>query len=231
MGEKKRLGIIGGLGPAASALFYGMLTEKTDASSDGGHIDAVLTSFSSTPDRTAFLLGRSSESPIAKMKEARDLLVSAGVGVIAVPCNTATVFFEELQAGTDVPILNIIDETVKAAKRAGARKVGIMATEGTLRARAYQDALAREGLPCAVPDGRRTAMLMDLIYGNIKSGKTADMQAFYSVSEYLYGEGCDRIVLGCTELSLLPFPKDGYTDSTTALVESSIIACGYKLKK
>ena len=230
MSDKKRLGILGGLGPAASALFYGMITDKTKASSDGEHIDVVLTSFASTPDRPAYLLGRSGESPLDKMIEARDILVSAGAEVIAVPCNTATVFFRELQKGTTVPILNIIDETVAAAKRAGAQKVGIMATEGTIGSGAYQDALKAAGLSYAVPDEDGIKTLMKLIYGDIKSGKPADMDAFYSVAESLREKGCDMMVLGCTELSLLPFPKEGFTDSTTALAESSIIACGYSLK-
>ena len=231
MNEKKKLGIIGGLGPAASALFYGMITEMTDASSDRDHIDIVLTSFSSTPDRTAFLLGRCAESPIGKMREARDILVSAGVGVIAVPCNTATAFFDELRKDTDVPILNIIDETVAAAKRAGASKVGVMATEGTVKSRAYQDALEKAGLSFAVPDDADMRVLMELIYGNIKRGEKYDMAAFGRVSDRLLSAGCDRIILGCTELSLLPVEGGVYTDSTDALAESSILACGYKLKK
>ena len=231
MGERKRLGIIGGLGPAASALFYSKITDMTDAGGDGGHIDAVLTSFASTPDRTAFLTGRSGESPIGKMKEARDVLISAGAEVIAVPCNTATAFFDELQAGTDVPILNIIDETVSAAKRAGAVRVGVMATEGTIGSGAYQNALSRAGLQYAVPDDGYMRILMGLIYGNIKRGDPYDIAAFNSVAEHLRGQGCDRIILGCTELSLLPYPKEGFTDSTTALAESSIIACGYRIRE
>ena len=226
----KTLGILGGLGPAASAYFYETITEHTKALRDQDHLDIVLFSKASIPDRTEFILGKSPHSPLPAMIDGVHALVRAGADIIAIPCNTAHYFYDEIEKSSPVPVLNIIGETVRLARSAGARKLGIMATSGTVRAGAYQHACLAEGLEFALPSERAQAALMDIIYKNIKTAGAPDMDAFMRVAEELYQNGADAIILGCTELSLIRglenHPRYRFIDSLLTLALRSIEACG-----
>jgi len=223
------LGILGGLGPMASAYFYEMITEHTYAESDRDHIDIVISSRASTPDRTAFILGRSKDDPLAFMIEDVNRLAAFGADIIAVPCNTAHYFFDKLNESTELPIINIIDETCSHMLKNGKKKVGILATDGTIMTNTYQRRLTSLGLDFAVPNEKDQAALMDIIYKTIKQGKDVDLNAFTAIADSLKKEGCDSVILGCTELSLIKKLYDigdYYTDSLEVLAHRSIIACG-----
>ena len=226
----KTLGILGGLGPAASAYFYETITEHTKALRDQDHLDIVLFSKASIPDRTEFILGKSPRSPLPAMIDGVHALVRAGADIIAIPCNTAHYFYDEIEKSSPVPVLNIIGETVRLAKAAGIRKLGIMATSGTVKAGAYQEACLAEGLDFTLPTERSQAALMDIIYKDIKTSGAPDMDAFMRVAEELYENGAGAIVLGCTELSLIRglenHPRYLFIDSLLTLALRSIEACG-----
>ena len=96
--HKPVLGILGGLGPAASCYLYQMLTDHTPAARDQDHLDIVISSRASTPDRTAFILGQSDEDPFAVMEQDGRSLVAYGATVLAIPCNTAHYFYDRLAA-------------------------------------------------------------------------------------------------------------------------------------
>ena len=132
--KKPVLGILGGLGPAASCYLYQMLIDHTPAGRDQDHIDLVLSSRASTPDRTAFILGKSDEDPFDVMEQDGRSLVAYGATVLAIPCNTAHYFYDRLAAALPVPVLNMPELTVAEAKAAGCRKLGVLATDGTLLA-------------------------------------------------------------------------------------------------
>ena len=100
----------------------------------------MLISGADIPDRSEFILGKSDRSPLPLMKEDVLKLASVGAELIAIPCNTAHYFFDELSAVSPVPVLNIVRETVALAKKSGAKKLGILATTGTIAAHAYQEA-------------------------------------------------------------------------------------------
>ena len=91
--QKQVLGILGGLGPAASCYLYQMLIDHTPATCDQDHIDIVISSRASTPDRTAFIMGKSKDDPFAVMEQDGFSLVHYGATVLAIPCNTAHYFF------------------------------------------------------------------------------------------------------------------------------------------
>jgi aspartate racemase len=122
----KTLGILGGLGPAASVYFYQLITQHTEALCDQDHLDIVLISKASIPDRTEYILGISADSPLPAMTEGVKKLAEAGAQIIAVPCNTAHYFYDEIERISPVPVLNIVKETVSLAQSAGIRKLGIM---------------------------------------------------------------------------------------------------------
>lgn len=230
MAEKKVLGILGGLGPAASVYFYDLITRHTLASRDRDHLDVIVVSAASTPDRTAYITGKSKDSPLGPMKKAAGTLYRAGAEIIAVPCNTAQYFFDELQKSSPVPIMNIVRETAANAKRLGAKRVGVLATDGTIISGSYKSECERLGMEYAVPDEDGQRRLMDIIYKSIKTASPPDIGAFDAISDELFARGCDFVILGCTELSLLPKDKlknaDKFIDSLLVLTCRAITECG-----
>ena len=227
---KKTLGILGGLGPMSSVYFYKMITEHTAAKCDQDHIDVVLISGASVPDRTEFITGKSVISPLPAMKTGIHKLCATGADIIAVPCNTAHYFYNEMAKESSVPVLNIIEETVKQAKKAGAKKLGIMATKGTVSAGSYQHTCAQYGMDFAVPSESSTKLLMDIIYGCVKCAKEPDAAKLRYVAGELSDCGCDMLILGCTELSLIRAgeicPDCRFLDSLLVLAKVSIEKCG-----
>ncbi len=226
----KTLGILGGLGPAASVYFYQLITEHTLAKRDCDHLNLVLFSGADIPDRSEFIMGKSDRSPLPLMKEDVRKLVSVGADLIAIPCNTAHYFFDEIQASSPVPVLNIVRETVQLAGRTGAKHIGILATTGTVMAGAYQQAAKEEGLRYSVPSEHEQATLMRIIYDDIKSASMPNFDSFYAIADTLMKKGCDALILGCTELSLIPkderFDRYPFIDSLFVLARKCISECG-----
>lgn len=223
------LGILGGLGPMATAYFYELLTRHTQAACDQDHIDVVISSRASTPDRTAYILGQSAADPFAALAESAARLAAFGADVLVIPCNTAHYFYDRLCAAVDVPILNMVEQTVLAAKRGGCRTLGVLATTGTVRTGLYQNMCETHGLACAVPDAAAQQCVMDVIYRDVKQGRRADRAAFERAVGSLRAQGCDRVVLGCTELSLVKRDEGldaFYLDSMQALARSVLLLFG-----
>ena len=213
----------------SSVYFYEMLTRHTDAKRDQDHLDLILSSGATTPDRTAFILGQSPNSPLPRMVADAESLIAAGAELIAIPCNTAHYFYDALAESIAVPVINILHETVATLAGLGVRKIGILATAGTVASGAYQHMCRQFGLDCAVPDPAGQAVIHSMIYDQIKEGRPVDMAAFAAVSARLLDVGCERLVLGCTELSLLKRDEElgaPYFDSLEALAYRSILACG-----
>ncbi len=221
------LGVLGGLGPMSTVYFCELLTSHTKAATDADHIDMLISSRASTPDRTAFILGESDCDPLPVMQEEALRLCRAGAELIVIPCNTAHYFYEGLQAGCPVPILNIIEETVDHLAQNGVSTFGLLATEGTVRSRAYHRLAEPRGLSCLTPTEEEQAVISSIIYDEIKQNKPANRAAFLQVAASLRARGCERLVLGCTELSLLK--KQGldeyFLDSLEVLAYRTILAC------
>lgn len=223
------IGILGGLGPMAGVYFYQMLIEHTPARRDQDHIDVVLSGRATTPDRTAYILGQSDEDPFSIMEQDAQNLVRYGATLISIPCNTAHYFYDRLARSLTVPVLNMVEETVLAAKGMGCRKLGILATSGTVDSHTYQRMCALHGVEYATPAPEMQKKLMSIIYDDIKPGKPVHMEEFYAVAEDLKAQGCQLAVLGCTELSLIKrdYGLDRfYLDSSEVLAKRSIEACG-----
>ena len=197
------LGILGGLGPSSTVYFYEMLTSLTKAGCDQEHLDIVISSRASTPDRTAYILGKSDENPLDYMVKDAKKLVDFGADAIAIPCNTAHFFYDSIAENVCVPVLNIISVTVDEVKKTGGKTIGLLATEGTAKSQSYQMMAHKKGIECIVPDENEQRIISSIIYDDIKKGKNPDINAFMSVANSLISRGADRLVLGCTELSLL----------------------------
>ncbi|MCR5214276.1 MAG: amino acid racemase [Eubacterium sp.] len=232
------LGVLGGLGPLATVYFMDLLVKMTDADKDQDHIPALVMNDAEIPDRTAFILGKSDESPLPKMKENAKLLERCGCDYIVIPCNTAHYFYDEVQSQVKVPIINILDETVKYACKEvpNIKKIGVLATEGTLESGSYKKYIEKYGLEEVVPDKEDADILMDIIYGQVKAGKPVNMVAFNRLITNLARKGSDVVVLGCTELSIinsdynLTETNRFIIDSMEVLARASIEKCGKRVR-
>ena len=226
-------GIIGGLGPMATAYLLQLIVDMTDAATDQEHLDAIVFNRPTVPDRTAYILDNTKPSPVPPMVDMAQKLESLGVCAIGTPCVTAHSFHEELQRSVNVPFIHMVQETAAYLKAAGCKKAGIMATTGTVRMGLFQTALAENGVAFALPDEEMQQNVMSLIYDNVKAGLPADMEKFRAVSDHLRKEGCDAIILGCTELSIIKRDNDigsGYLDALEVLALTAILTCGKKIK-
>lgn len=223
------LGILGGLGPMATVYFYEMITAHTKAKCDQDHIDIVINSRATTPDRTSFIIGKSSENPLEIMVADSKRLKEYGVTLLAIPCNTAHYFYDMLTDAIDIPFLNIMEETAAYLDGMGVKRVGVMATEGTVSTKTYNRYLEAHGIECITPTEAEQRLVTDIIYGDIKLGKRADMEKFNAVAESLFNKGAERIILGCTELSLIKRNEgldSRFVDSLEVLAKRAIEACG-----
>lgn len=230
--EKKVLGIIGGVGPLATMLLGEMIVKRTKAKTDQQHVNMVITNNTSIPDRTTYILDRSKANPVPVMISDAAKLKSIGAEVLAVPCNTAHSFYQDIHQGADMQVLHMINETAKRAAQIGAKKVGILATTGTLTASVYQLACQHAGVQPVVPDEETQELVMSVIYDDVKAGRPVDFLKWQQIINKLEELGCDRIILGCTELSIVKKElnlDDMYIDSLMVLAESAILACGYEL--
>ncbi len=230
----KKLGVIGGMGPLATAHFYELIIQMTDATKDQDHIDMVIYSKASIPDRTDYILGNSQENPVTTMIEAGKSLVLSGVDYIAIPCVTGHNFYDQIAANLEVPVIHMIKETVRYLKLHGVQCAGIMATDGTIISKIFQNELERSGIKAVIPSQRMQTYISSLIYQNIKANLPPDMDKFYAVSEELKSNSAEIIILGCTELSLIKRDNSigsGFLDALEVLAMHSIQLCDAKIKK
>lgn len=229
------LGVLGGLGPAASAFFYQRITDHTEALSDQDHIDMIILSHASMPDRTGALLSGDVACVIEEFTKDLKKLEAFGVKNIAIPCNTSHAFFEEMQASVKVPIINMIEESVKYAINTipNVKKIGIMATDGTLLSKVYHKECEKNGIECIVPTPDRQKDVMHIIYDQVKKGKRGSKKLFDQVVLELTNNGADAIILACTELSVYreyEHVPNICIDAMDVLVKEAIVRSGYSLK-
>ncbi|MCK1990612.1 amino acid racemase [Lysinibacillus fusiformis] len=230
--KKQTLGIIGGVGPLATMFIGEMIVRRTKAQKDQEHLHTIIDNDTNIPDRTAFILDNTKENPVPVIIEDAKKLASVGADMIAIPCNTAHTFYDEIQEGSPIPILHMIRETAKRASELGAERVGILATTGTLTSHMYQDALEEYGITPVVPDNEMRAHVMSIIYDYVKAGKNVTQDDWQPIEDAMLALNCDRLVLGCTELSIVNRDlklSNIYIDSLIVLAERAILACGYEL--
>lgn len=233
--QKKKLGIIGGIGPLATVYFADLVIRLTKADSDQEHIPMLIYNDTDIPDRTEYILDNTKENPLPLMIRDAKKLEAEGCDVLAMPCNTAHYFFDELQANVGVPLLSILEESVCFAEKKlpGLKKLGVLATDGTLRSGAYHHTLEKHGLQICVPSEREQAALTEIIYGQVKASRKIDIDGFLSIAEGLGRQGAEAVILGCTELSVIR-GKFGlydtfFVDSSECLARAAVTACGKEI--
>ena len=223
------LGIIGGLGPMATAYFMELIISMTRADTDQEHIEMVILNRPQTPDRTGYILGRSKENPIDDITDMGLFLKKSGADVLAIPCITAHYFHDELEEKLGMKVEHIIRETASYLKERGIRKCGIMATDGTVQSGLFQAELSRLGMETLVPGEEDQKKVMALIYEDVKAGRPIRTQFFEEVVSDLKARGAQVIILGCTELSMIkkdhPVPA-GILDAMEVLAATVVKRCG-----
>ena len=232
--SKKVIGILGGMGPLATADLFQKITLHTAAACDQEHPRVCIDSNTNIADRTAALLHGGAD-PVPEMVKSAKRLESIGADFLIMPCNTAHNYYKQVSAAVNIPVLHMIALTRDALRARGVRCAGLLATDGTVQTGIYQRTFADSGVELLTPESAddQTAV-MDLIYNGVKAGDLShDTAAFRAACEHLLARGAEVLVLGCTELPVafelyrLDYPR---IDPTLELALGAIRAAGYETK-
>lgn len=225
----RKLGVIGGLGPMATALFMKMAIEMTAADVDQDHIEMIVYNCPQIPDRTNFILGTSQDDPTVEMIRIGKKLAERDADLIAIPCITANFFYEKLSREIPVKIIDMVEELCSYLAERDIRCVGLMATSGTIRSGLFQRAFARHGCRLVLPSEERQRDVMHIIYQDVKANRPAEMDRFSAVSRELRQAGAQVVILGCTELSVVRENEElggGYLDAMQLMAKCAVETCG-----
>ena len=232
----KTPGIIGGMGPSATCDLMQKIIDNTDASDDQHNIHLIVDQNTDVPDRTAAIL-KGGADPMPELIASAKRLESAGADFLCMSCNTAHYFHERLQKEVDIPILHMPAESAKELKRRGVRKVGLLATDGTIRTGVYHKVLATECIEPVVPDEKDQKTVMHLIYGCVKPNLPVERYPRKEVADlvaHLKAKGVEAFLLACTELPIaferLGY-REGFVDPTLVLARKIVETAGAPLRK
>jgi aspartate racemase len=208
------IGVMGGMGAAAANQFGSLLIKlKTDAKSDQEHARVLLDQATDIPDRTA-ALNSGGPSPVPNMEASLKRLDAAGADLVAVTCNTAHGFIDDMQAaigkfGLKLELLHIasatIDELVR--QKPEAKRIGLLATSGTVDSKLYENHAEKMGkeFEWVYPsEDSQASKVMAGIYEHVKAGDLAGGQKLLlEAAQELRNNGADAILLACTEIPLV----------------------------
>lgn len=211
------LGVLGGMGPAATVEFLDRLIRLTPASRDQDHLPVIVFGNPQVPDRSSAIMGVGLD-PLPHLLAGIEFLNQAGVGLIAIPCNTSHHWYEQLRARSAAPILHIAQVTVNSIPTENAHRVAVFATRGTLASGFYGRELQRRGLVTVQVDdalqGRVDACIRDVKAGEMRSA----VRRLKSAAAGAAANGATALVLGCTELSVA---ADGAKRLELPVIDSS----------
>lgn len=214
-----RIGVFGGMGPLATVDFMEKLVRLTPATRDQDHIPMLVASLPHTHDRSSAILGRGRD-PLPQLLEGIDLLNHAGVGVIAIPCNSSHHWFAQLSERSEAPLLHIAEASVMAVPRLSTMRVAIFATRGALFSGFYQRSLHGQGLDYFLPDSEGAQHEVDLCIREVKAGRfdvagTALERACAAAA----AAGATAVIMGCTEIPIASRHAD---TAGLVLIDSSL---------
>jgi len=221
------LGVLGGMGPLATADFLRKLVKKTPSATDQGHIPVLLYGDCTIPDRTANIVG-AGPSPLPKLLEGIRFLNDNGARAICIPCNSAHCWFDDMQAASKVPLLHIVRASAAQVrkKNASAKTVGVMSTFGTHSMGIYRNTLIDMGYSVVTPTDQEFETLVTPGIAMMKANDWAGAEnAYEKAATLISSRGAELIILGCTEI---PFGMERqyrnnpskFVDSNDALVDA-----------
>jgi aspartate racemase len=220
------VGVLGGMGPLATLDFLHKMLRATPAQSDQEHVPVIVSSIPQVPDRTAAFRGEG-ESPLAAMVASGRRLADAGAGLVVVPCNTAHLWFDELQPALGLPMLHLVDAALaECAALAGAdapiTRIGLLATDATLASGLYPNRTpAGSGLQWLMPTA---AEMLELVMPGVVAVKAGDLaeggRLLHTAAAALVRRGAQALVLGCTEIPLV-LGADAPTQPTVPVIDAT----------
>ncbi len=226
--QRPIVGILGGMGPAATADLYMKIIAATPAARDQDHLHVVIWADPTVPDRSSALLHGDAD-PTPWLLRGATQLVAMGASFIAVPCNTAHAFFPAIEREITVPLMHMMDETATVVELAhpSIERVGLLATTGTIARGLYQEWFAKHHIEVVVPnDDLQERVVMGAIH-RVKAGtigrETTDMLSEAAV--FLVEHGAEALIAGCTELPLVFRDGDASVpviDPTRVLAEAIV---------
>lgn len=205
--QEKIVGILGGIGPEATATLFMKIIKSTPVKKDQDHLRIVIDNNPKIPNRTLAILGRG-KSPLKQLQETLHNLEKAGAEIIAMPCNTAHYNYSELQESTNLPIINIISETIAYIRQnfPDIKRVGLLASAGVMEAGIYHKAVGK--LELIIPDENEQRIVVKAIHG-IKIGTRRKPRSnILTIAKALVEKGAEAIIAGCTEIPLVLNQKD-----------------------
>ena len=232
--SEKIIGMLGGMGPAATLDCFARIIKNTPAKTDQEHLRVIIDSNPKVPDRTVAITGIG-ESPVPILVKGCLSLQRAGADFIIIPCVSAHFFLEEVQEQVNIPILSIYDTVseIIANQHPEIKTVGLMGTTGTIAAGLFQKRLAADGIKTIVSDENHQSKVMAAIYDIKNSQPDRSKEEITSdlivTAESLISKRAQGIIAGCTEIPLalkqehLPVP---YFDALTILARSAIVKSG-----
>lgn len=225
-----RLGLIGGLGPAATVDLFNKIVKATPAKTDQEHFKLMIDEDPQIPDRTACLLAGGTDPTISLYHTAKRLQDN-GCDAIIIPCNTAHAFLPYITRRIRVPFIDMqVAALEDIQKRFKEPRIGLLATSGTVKTGIYSKKAEKMGLPLFVPDEEHQKLVMSAIYGpkGAKAGYTEGecRDQLLAAAEYMVREkGCNVLILGCTELPLILDETDAFpiAGTTVAIVDPTAV--------
>jgi len=217
----KTIGVLGGMGPAATIEFFHRLVAATPAAVDQAHLRILIDNNPHVPDRTEAIFGRGPDPGPVLADMARGLAAS-GADLLAMPCNTGHVFQAAIRNAVSVPFIDMIEETARVIT---VGKVGLLATKGIVRAELYRIACDRRDIELITPGEEDQRLVMDMIR-RVKAGErgASVRDQVAAIAGRLADRGVGAVIAGCTEISLIP--GDGmpieWIDALDCLVEASM---------
>ncbi|MFC1479643.1 aspartate/glutamate racemase family protein [Planctomycetota bacterium] len=204
------IGIIGGMGPWASLYMFECILQEWSAEKEQDYPHIILDSNPGIPDRTSAITGEG-EDPFPYIEKSAIRLMSQGVEILAMACNTAHFWYEKLKREVECEFPSIIETAVNTVfeetKDPLRTSIGILATDGTIQSGIYQKEIERQGMKCIVPDGKHQSLLMEAVYGKdgikLEGGDSKAGQMVRDAAEHLRSQGSDFVIAGCTELPLV----------------------------
>ena len=226
---KKIVGILGGMGPEATADFFLEIIKLTPAKKDEDHLHIIIDNNPQIPDRTEAIL-KGGKSPLPALQKAAQNLERAGADFIVIPCNTAHYFFDEIKKIVNIPLLHMMREVSKEIKERfpKVKKVGLLSTSATARIGLYQNELEKEKIIVISPKEKEQEEVMKAI-NLIKGGEYSNSKDILKkIGEKLLLREAELLVLGCTEIPLVlkqndfshPVVDAGYVLAKAAVKEA-----------
>ncbi|KJS21388.1 MAG: hypothetical protein VR72_10800 [Clostridiaceae bacterium BRH_c20a] len=222
---RKTVGIIGGMGPEATVDFMAKVIKKTPAQIDQQHLHMLVDNNPQIPNRLDAILNNG-QTPGPILAQIALQLEKWGADILAMPCNTAHYYFSEVERAVQIPVLSIIDETIKVLKEKNVNSVGLLASAGTLKTRLYHNKLEAANIKVVIPSEAYQEKVTQSIYA-LKRGDYLKARMFnQELVDHIVGKNAEAVILGCTELPIVFNDRDEdnitFYDPTEILAEAVV---------